>query len=97
VNFEEWYVTQRDLTSTESEVAELIVRALELDIRPSEIDPDAALFDEGLGLDSIDALVISLEISKRYDIQIRAEDEQTHRIFSSLGALSSYVAQHAQK
>ena len=90
-------MSKRNLTPIEAEVAKLIVSALELETNPEDIDPDAPLFDEGLGLDSIDALVISLEVSKRYGIQIKAEDEQTHRIFSSLKALSSYVEQHAEK
>jgi acyl carrier protein len=76
------------------ELAELIVSALNLEgVEPQSIDPDAALFGSGLGLDSIDALELALEISKRYGVQIKADDEDNKRIFASLRALSDYVQQ----
>lgn len=79
-------------TPEESALAELIVAAVNLeDVRPSDIDPDAPLFGEGLGLDSIDALEIALEISKRYGVQLRADDEENRRIFASLRALAAHV------
>jgi len=79
-------------TSQQKELAELIVSALNLDgVDPDGIDPDAALFGSGLGLDSIDALELALEISKRYGVQIKAEDEDNKRIFASLRALADYV------
>ena len=77
--------------STEAEVAKLIVEALNLEVAPEEIDPDAPLFGEGLGLDSIDALEIALAISKRYGFQLRSDDERNHRIFASLRALSAHI------
>jgi acyl carrier protein len=84
-------------TPEQRELAELIVSALNLeDVSAVDIDPDAPLFGDGLGLDSIDALEIALEISKRYGVQIRAEDEENRRIFSSLGSLSAHVQQHRQ-
>ncbi len=79
-------------TPEQKELAELIVSALNLeDVEPSGIDPDAPLFGSGLGLDSIDALELALEISKRYGVQLKAEDEDNKRIFASLSALSAYV------
>ncbi len=79
-------------TPEQKELAELIVSALNLEgVEPSGIDPDAPLFGSGLGLDSIDALELALEISKRYGVQLKAEDEDNKRIFASLGALSAYV------
>lgn len=84
-------------TPEERELAELIVSALNLeDVAAEEIDPDAPLFGEGLGLDSIDALEIALEVSKRHGIQIRAEDEENRRIFSSLRSLSAHIQQHSR-
>lgn len=77
--------------STEAEVAKLIVEALNLEVTPEEIDPEAPLFGEGLGLDSIDALEIALAISKRYGFQLRSDDERNHRIFASLRALSAHI------
>ena len=74
------------------EVAELIVSALNLDVAPSDIDADAPLFGDGLGLDSIDVLEISLVIAKRYGFQLRSDNEDNLRIFSSLRALASHIA-----
>jgi acyl carrier protein len=83
---------QSPQTPAELALAELIVAAVNLeDVRPADVDPEAPLFGEGLGLDSIDALEIALEISKRYGVQLRADDEENRRIFSSLRALSAHV------
>jgi acyl carrier protein len=79
------------------EVAELIVTALNLDIGPEQIEPDAPLFGEGLGLDSIDVLEIALVISKRYGFQLRSDSEDNVRIFSSLRTLAAYIAAHRTK
>ena len=79
----------------ERELAELIVSALNLEgVAPAEIDPQAPLFKTGLGLDSIDALELALEISKRYGFQLRSDDENNIRIFSSLRSLAAHIEQH---
>jgi acyl carrier protein len=79
----------------ERELAELIVHAVNLETTAAEdIDPDAPLFGAGLGLDSIDALEIALEISKRYGLQLRSDDEENHRIFASLRSLCEYIEAH---
>ena len=74
------------------EVAELIVSALNLDMAPAEIEADAPLFGDGLGLDSIDVLEIALVISKKYGFQLKSDNENNLRIFSSLRALTTYIA-----
>jgi acyl carrier protein len=74
-----------------------MVRVLELEVSAEEIDPDAALFGEGLGLDSIDALELSLEVNRRYGVEIKAEDERNERIFASLRALARHVQDHRTK
>jgi acyl carrier protein len=74
------------------EVAQLIVEALNLDLAPAEIEPDAPLFGDGLGLDSIDVLEISLVIAKRYGFQMRSNDADNTRIFASLRALTAHIA-----
>jgi len=79
------------------EVAELIVSALNLDMDPGEIEADAALFGDGLGLDSIDVLEIALVISKKYGFQLKSDNEDNIRIFSSLRALSTYIASQRTK
>ena len=79
----------------EHELAQLIVHAVNLEtVTAEDIDPDAPLFGAGLGLDSIDALEIALEISKRYGFQLRSDDEENHRIFASLRSLSRYIESH---
>ena len=78
----------------ELELAQLMVTALNLEINASEIDPVAPLYREGLGLDSIDILELSLAISKAYGVKLRSDDENNTRIFSSLRSLSSHVQAH---
>ena len=78
----------------ESELAALLVEALNLEISPTEVDPAAPLYGEGLGLDSIDILELALEVSRRYGFQLRSDDENNHRIFESLRSLAAHVAQH---
>jgi acyl carrier protein len=76
----------------ERELAQLIVHAVNLEtVTAEDIEPDAPLFGAGLGLDSIDALEIALEISKRYGFQLRSDDEENHRIFASLRSLAQYI------
>jgi len=76
------------------EVAELIVTALNLDVKPAEIDAGEPLYGEGLGLDSIDILEVALEVSKRYGFQLRADNDDNVRIFRSLASLTDHIAQH---
>ena len=80
------------------EIAEMIVEALVLeDVEAADIEPDAPLFNEGLCLDSIDALELSFAIAKRYGIKIRSGDEQNARIFASLNALSAFIGENRTK
>ncbi len=74
------------------EVAQLIVEALNLEIPAADIAPDAPLYGDGLGLDSIDVLEISLVLSKRYGLQLRADDQDNQSFFSSLRSLTTYIA-----
>jgi acyl carrier protein len=84
-----------DQTAAEHELAELLVESLNLeDTQPGDIDPEAALFNAGLGLDSIDALELALAISKRYGFQLRSDNEDNRQIFASLRALAAHVQQH---
>jgi acyl carrier protein len=76
------------------EVATLLVEALNLDIAPETIDPQAPLYGEGLGLDSIDILEVALFVSKRYGFQLRSDDEDNIQIFASLASLVDHIASH---
>ncbi|KRG45224.1 acyl carrier protein [Stenotrophomonas pictorum JCM 9942] len=79
-------------TPSEAALAELLVESLNLeDVTPSQIDPEAPLFNDGLGLDSIDALELALAISKRYGFQLRSDNEDNRRIFTSLRSLSAHI------
>jgi acyl carrier protein len=77
-----------------SEVAALIVEGLNLEVSPVEIEPDAPLYGDGLGLDSIDMLEISLVVSKQYGFQLKSDVENKEEIFTSLRSLSRYIAIH---
>ena len=82
----------RALSADELELARLVVTALNLeDLKPDEIDPEAPLYGEGLGLDSIDILEMSLAISKAYGVQLRSDDPDNDKIFRSLRSLRAYV------
>ncbi len=71
-------------SAAEAELAELIISAVNLEgVAAADVDPEAPLFGAGLGLDSIDALELALEISKRYGFQLRSDDEENRRIFAS--------------
>ncbi len=92
-----WGVRMPEANHLEGEVAQLIVETLNLDMDPAGIDPQAPLFREGLGLDSIDALELALALSQRYGCKLRADDPNNTRIFSSLHALTEYVQANRTK
>jgi len=79
------------------EIAELMVQALNLDTTAAEIEPEAPLYGDGLGLDSIDILEVALVVSKRYGLHLKTDNEDNHKIFSSLRNLAEYVAAHKTK
>jgi acyl carrier protein len=81
-------------TDLQREVAALLVEALNLDVAAESIDPEAPLYGEGLGLDSIDILEVALVVSQRYGFQLRSDDEDNIRIFTSLASLSEHIAAH---
>lgn len=75
-----------------SDVERLIIHTLHLDeVGVHDIDPDSPLFREGLGLDSIDALELSLAVSKSFNVTISADDPNIQQIFSSLRSLTSHI------
>jgi acyl carrier protein len=79
-------------TDLQRELAALLVEALNLEIAPEAIDPEAPLYGEGLGLDSIDILEVALVVSQRYGFQLRSDDENNVRIFRSLASLAEHIA-----
>jgi acyl carrier protein len=79
------------------EIAALFVQALNLEVQAQDIDPDAPLYGEGLGLDSIDILEVALILSKQYGIQLRADSQENQQIFRSLRHLAEYIAAQRTK
>ena len=81
----------------ELELAQLIVTTLNLDMAPSDVESNAPLYGEGLGLDSIDVLEIALVVSKVFGVKLRADDKNNVQIFRSLRNLNEYIQQHRIK
>lgn len=82
-------------TAQETELAELLVEALNLeDVAAGEIEPEEPLFGDGLGLDSIDALEMALAISQEYGVQLRSDDEDTREAFANLRSLNQFIQSH---
>jgi acyl carrier protein len=79
------------------EIANLLVRALNLETLAQDIDPEAPLYGDGLGLDSIDILEVALIVSKQYGIQLRADAAENQQTFRSLRHLAEYIAAHRTK
>ena len=79
------------------ELAALFVQALNLEIAPRDIDPEAPLYGSGLGLDSIDILEVALLVSKKYGVQLRADNRDNQQIFRSLRHLAEHIAAHRTK
>jgi len=75
------------------EIGSLIVESLNLEgVAADQIDPAAPLFGDGLGLDSLDMLEISLVIQQRYGVKLKADDPQNEAIFSSLQSLAAHIS-----
>ena len=77
----------------EREIKLLIITTLSLeDVTAEDIDSTAPLFNEGLGLDSIDALELGLALQKRYGLTLSVDSEETRRHFASVRTLGTFVA-----
>jgi acyl carrier protein len=86
------------MTDILEELKNMIVQTLMLkDVNPQEIDVDAPLFAEGLGLDSIDALELAVEIARRYKVQIKSDDERNREIFRSVRSLATFIAEEKKR
>jgi acyl carrier protein len=80
--------------SLHAELKKLIVETLALeDTAPDEIETDAPLFGEGLGLDSIDALEIAMVLEERYGVTLEGDPEANQRIFESVRSLTAFVVE----
>ena len=80
------------MSNLKLEIKRLIVEVLDLeDIAPEDIDDEAPLFGEGLGLDSIDALELGVALRKKYSIKLEANDTRAREYFRSVSSLASLV------
>lgn len=80
------------MSSLENELKQLIIDSLDLeDMSVDDIDSQEALFNEGLGLDSIDALELGLAIRKKYNVRIDAENDDVVKIFASVATLAEFI------
>jgi len=80
------------------ELKDLLIDGLHLeDVEPDDIELDAPLFGEGLGLDSIDALEISVLLDRKYGVRITSGDDRNPEIFASLNSLVKFVAENRSK
>lgn len=81
--------------SSEQELAHLMVESLNLEgVSAGDIDPEARLFGEGLGLDSLDMLELSMVIEQKYGVKLRSDDPDNAKIFASLRSLSKHIQSH---
>lgn len=79
----------------EPRIKRLIVEALMLeDIKPEDIDTEAPLFVEGLGLDSIDALELALAVHKEFGVRTSPDDERNREYFYSVASLAEFIRSH---
>jgi acyl carrier protein len=86
---------QHSMNDLEKEVAQVVIESLNLqDVRLEDIRPDEALYGEGLGLDSIDILEVALVVSKRYGFELRSDDPNNEKIFSSIATLADHIRAH---
>ncbi len=81
--------------SLESEIKEIIITALNIeDIKPEDIDSNAPLFGEGLGLDSIDALELGMALKKKYNVTFKSEQKNNKKYFYSVKSLADYIVEN---
>lgn len=86
------------MQSDDDEIKQMIIDVLQLeDVTPADIDADAPLFVDGLGLDSIDALELGVAIHKRYGVTLAADSDDTRRHFASVRALGRMISSNRKK
>lgn len=79
-----------------TELQQLIVDALELeDVQPEDIKPEMPLFSEdGLGLDSIDAMELGVALKRRYQVALNQETQDVDKHFANVASLARFVAEN---
>lgn len=85
------------LSQEESKLARLIVDTLNLELDLDSLEPETALYGEGMGLDSIDILEVALAVSQQYGVTLHADDENNMEIFASIRSLSDHIQANKTK
>lgn len=85
------------MSEIELAIKELIIEVLNLeDLSPDDIDSEAALFGDGMGLDSIDALELGVAIRRKYDVELNVDSEEIREHFACVSNLARFVASSGQ-
>ena len=80
--------------SLEQQIKQMIIESLDLeDISESDIEDELPLFGDGLGLDSIDALELGINMHKHFGVKIDANDSEAKAHFRSVAALANFIRQ----
>jgi len=85
------------LNQEEAKLARLIIDTLNLELGLGDLEPETALYGEGMGLDSIDILEVALAVSQQYGVTLHADDENNTKIFASIRALSDHIQENKTK
>jgi acyl carrier protein len=81
------------MSALEQELKQLLIEVLNLeDVSAEQIDSEAPLFGEGLGLDSIDALELGVAIRRKYDVQMDGDSAETRAHFASIASLARFIS-----
>ena len=81
------------MDSLSNDIKELIIATLNLEgMTPDEIETEAPLFGDGLGLDSIDALELGLAFKKQYGVTLSAESQEMRQHFYSVESLARFIS-----
>jgi acyl carrier protein len=85
------------MENLDDEIKRLLIETLQLeDVAPADIDAQAPLFGEGLGLDSVDALEIAVALKRRYGLQLSPNSQETRKYFASVRTLAEMLSLHRQ-
>ena len=81
----------------EEDIRQVILSSVEVDgLTPADLPSDAALFGDGVGLDSIDALEIGAALRKKYQVKFKANSDENRQHFRSIASLADFIAANAE-
>jgi acyl carrier protein len=90
-------LAKKVMEKLDHEVKLLLIETLQLEeVAPADIDAQAPLFGEGLGLDSVDALEIAVALKRRYGIKLSPNSQETRKYFASVRTLAELLLMHRE-